>query len=377
MPHGPRRASAIIKNPRSGTNLDDYVAGVFIMRSWNTLFVMVAVSTLCAACTVATEDGEIVAESPSGTTAATLVVDNHVQLQGVELQGIELQGIELQGIELQGIELQGIELQGVELQGTDLTGIDCNGDLVSGSDFVGSTMVGVLSNDESLTLRIDAITPSADPAVGLFTVSYHDGAGWKSLCGESDGAPVKAIPLMGRWDSSQGTLTGGSHIDDPTMFTFACRTAVLAKCVEMGYKPWDSVAECHEGTCTQRSLRHFHQACTRMMRADYCGDGMPHTQNGRSINVWDNFDIQERELVFGGHWKREAEWEPTGAMCIKKYRWDPGHVTKNYVQQHCQERKNADGGLHCFDNDSPFFTEDGFSTPMSVRVLLRNEAYIP
>jgi hypothetical protein len=341
------------------------------MRSPNALFALVAASTLCAACTVSTESAEGDAEIPPGTTAAPLIVSNDVELQGVELQGVELQGVELQGV-----ELQGVELQGVELQGTQLTGVDCNGDVVSGSDFIGSTMVGVLSNAEPLTLRIDAITPSADPDVDLFTVSYQDGAGWTSLCGESNGAPIKAIPLMGRWDSSRGTVSGGSYIDDPTMFTFACRTAVLAKCVAMGYKPWESVTECDEGSCTERSLRHFHQACTRMMRADYCGDGMPHTQNGRTINVWDNFAIQERESVHGTHWKREAEWEPTGAMCIKNFRWDPGHVTKSYVQQHCRARKSP-GGAHCFDNDSAFFTEHGFSTPMPVRALLRNEAYFP
>jgi len=46
-----------------------------------------------------------------------------------------------------------------------------------------------------------------------------------------------------------------------------------------GYKPWKVV--------NGQSLWAYHQACTRMMRADYCGDGRPHTREGTPIYIDD------------------------------------------------------------------------------------------
>jgi hypothetical protein len=67
----------------------------------------------------------------------------------------------------------------------------------------------------------------------------------------------------------------------------------------MGYKPWNGLAD-------------HHQACTRMVRADYCGDGTAHTLNGRAINLYDGLGVQVDTL----NWSFEAEWTPDGARCI-------------------------------------------------------------
>ncbi len=48
-----------------------------------------------------------------------------------------------------------------------------------------------------------------------------------------------------------------------------CRDAALAKCVEWGYKPW-----------TRRSARGSTRPARALVRADYCGDGVAHTQPG-------------------------------------------------------------------------------------------------
>ena len=330
--------------------------------------VALMVAALPTACTQATSDEQ---DEAIQSTAEALVSDNSVTLQGVMLQGVELQGVELQGVELQGVELQGVELQGVELQGTMLTGT-LNGSTVSGADLVGSTMVGALSNGDDLQMRIDAIDPSTDAEVSLYTVSYLAGATWTSLCGTSYGVPVRAVALQGRWDTSRGTPTGGDFIADPTMITFGCSNAVAAKCIMLGYKPWKVVNECKKGsTCTSRSLREVHQACTRMMRADYCGDGMPHTKNGTSINLWDTFSIQQRSTA-NPEWKQESEWTTDGAACLETFRWNIDDVTKNYVEDHCPEKATPGDG-DCFDSSSTFFTKHGYSVPMSTRSLLRNE----
>jgi len=52
---------------------------------------------------------------------------------------------------------------------------------------------------------------------------------------------------------------------------------VIAKCYRWGYRPW---------VTGYGDLATMHWTCTRLARADYCGDGVPHTRNGTTINVW-------------------------------------------------------------------------------------------
>jgi hypothetical protein len=95
---------------------------------------------------------------------------------------------------------------------------------------------------------------------------------------------------------------------------FGCTSGVVAKCLRWGYKPWKTVAG--------RALADYHQACTRMARADYCGDGVTHTQEGTLIDLYDDLGIQQQSppdllapLVF------DAAWTTQGAYCMTKQRW--------------------------------------------------------
>ena len=109
---------------------------------------------------------------------------------------------------------------------------------------------------------------------------------------------------MGTWNYAQGVTGGGSYTASTTSFTFGCRGTAIAKCVELGYKPWKTV-----GTTL---LRNHHVACTRMIRADYCGDGKSWTVDGTPINVYDNLGIQTDAATY----PTDAEWLTTGARCI-------------------------------------------------------------
>lgn len=111
--------------------------------------------------------------------------------------------------------------------------------------------------------------------------------------------------LSGTWDET------GQHINNDNV-TVACTSGVLAKCVRMGYKPWKQVAGV--------SLREYHQACTRMARADYCGNGISHTKDGTLIDVYDRLGIQQPDqdsnLVF------EAAWGVDGALLLNHTRYE-------------------------------------------------------
>ncbi len=91
---------------------------------------------------------------------------------------------------------------------------------------------------------------------------------WYNLCASDKGQATKAMLLSGSWDET------GAHIGDRNI-TVACTSGVLAKCVRWGYKPWKTFQGVY--------LRDYHQACTRMARADYCGNGNSHTQDGTVI----------------------------------------------------------------------------------------------
>jgi len=127
------------------------------------------------------------------------------------------------------------------------------------------------------------------------------GGTWQSLCQDGAGNPVKAIILDAHWDPA----TGGRGPSSESTATFACQGAALAKCVKLGYVPWTVGG--------LDFLFIYHQACTRMLRADYCGDGTVHTVPGTPIHVYDHLNFQKQSTA---NYVVEAEWGPQGAVCL-------------------------------------------------------------
>jgi uncharacterized protein YjbI with pentapeptide repeats len=214
----------------------------------------------------------------------------------------ELEVVAANGANLNGANLNGANLNGANLNGSELVGTS-GGTPVSGTGLVGAELQGQLSTGDSLTLRIDAARTSG--GIWFYKVSYATTSGNQPLCGvDGGGAAVEAVAFDGRWDYRQGVSGGGAWINDSSSITFGCRGAVLAKCAELGYKPWAQSGS--------TALRPYHQACTRMMRADYCGDGTPHTVTGTPINLYDNLSIQSDSES----WPIEAEWTDAGARFV-------------------------------------------------------------
>ena len=307
------------------------------------------------------------------------LVDNGVNLNGVNLNGVNLNGVNLNGVNLNGVNLNGVNLNGVNLNGVNLnsnhngslTGVsDNSGVTVSDAQLSGATLTGQLSNNTSLSLRIDSVTFSDTDRVYLYNVSARGDAGWVPLCGTASGKPIPAIPTSGQWDAASG-----AHIDDPNTFTFACVNAAVGKCITWGYQPWATKQECKGKTCRNQPLDAWLQACTRMVRADYCGDGVSHTRNGTPINVWDSLGIQVRE---GSAMRFEAEWSQDGAHCIQKTRWvmsQPNSLMTDsaYVQRYCSSRMRSGNNDSC-GGSSDFSTEKGLDISVATRHLLRNES---
>lgn len=243
-------------------------------------------------------------------------VFNGFSLNGFSLNGFSLNGFSLNGTVLNGFSLNGTALSGVTLDGSRFTATR-GGRVVAGTDLTGATLeVAVTPAAGGLpvpyTLRLDSITlATGTQDVYLYQVSYRSAltSSWQSACVDSAGSPVLAVPLLNHWD-----LQTGARIDDPSTFTFACVNAALGKCVIWGYRPWANATRCQGDVCSPVSLTDYHQACTHLVRADYCGSGVPYTVNGTLIDIFDDLTppIQAR----AGSWGLEARWTPSGASCM-------------------------------------------------------------
>jgi hypothetical protein len=184
-------------------------------------------------------------------------------------------------------------------------------------------VVGFDDQGQQLTFQIrDTEIDPKDPQqeIYLYTVFYRDNnQTWQNLCQASGNYEAKAIALQGSWDST------GAYREGKNQVTFSCASGALAKCVRFGYKPWK--------TLNGRSLRDYHQACVRMVRADYCGDGTAHTHEGTPINIYDRLGVQQPDVL--PEMRFEAAWGVDGAEYINHVRWPQSLA---YVKRACPLR---------------------------------------
>ncbi|MBK8262679.1 MAG: hypothetical protein IPK80_15265 [Nannocystis sp.] len=271
-----------------------------------------------------------------------------LQGPGLVLQGVEFNG---PGLVLQGpglvLQGPGLVLQGSSFAGTFLRdGVEYTAE---GLDFIGAefelrltAIVDGVQMVETVILRINDIQASAEQAdVFLYDLTYRTQGSeqWLPYCGDSQ---VAAVPLQHYWDPETG-----DRIDDPNVVTFGCSNAVLAKCALWGYRPWATAMSCDKDPkkdppkdkwinkhCSEISLQDHHQACTRMARADYCGDGTSATVNGTSIDIWDKLSPPKQTRFTD--WPVEAEWDADGAVCLNFMRHP------EFAYPGCFTKKNGD-----------------------------------
>ncbi|WP_437732460.1 ADYC domain-containing protein [Sorangium sp. So ce1335] len=310
----------------------------------------------CAAEMGGEEGGEETAE-----TALALRALNTLALNGTYLNGFQLNGVRFNGVRFNGVRFNGVSLSATTLVGTRAS----DGRPVRGADFIGADLEAVLDDRSTITVRITNVVERS--GISYYTVKHPAGGGaWANICGEG----LEAIPVRGTWDAATG-----AYADDGSSFTFGCQGAAIGKCAEWGYGAGATLAECRGGACESRDLSYLHQACVRLVRADYCGDGVPHTKTGTAIDVWDALGIQ-RETE-GSGMSLEAEWTVGGAACIKHTRWKglgASNPDRDYIMAHCPERW-AGSDPSCGGDTSTFHVANGFTTPLGQRRLLRNASF--
>lgn len=203
----------------------------------------------------------------------------------------------------------GEAISSISVVGTRFEVTTGDGRIVPQNDLVGAVLT-IGDGRDQVPLRIDAVETdprNPDGAIMLYTMSTRDAAtgAWRNICEPDIEGRRMGFPLAGTWTQD------GRHLPSDTAFSITCTGGAQAKCVRFGYRPWEKSAD---GT----SLWDHHQACTRMIRADYCGDGVGHTRNGTPIVIYDRKGIQPDEAAPGMSF--EAAWGAGGALCVSHTR---------------------------------------------------------
>lgn len=201
----------------------------------------------------------------------------------------------------------------------DLRGVRINGRMTL-DKLIGAELEGETTRGEQTLLHISgaAVGTGSNGDLLYFAVYAAGPSGWSPLCGANEqGEPIPAIAVPGAWNHTSGRYGGGAWFGNERTFSFACRGSSIAKCMEAGYKPWTDPNSKrgqirNRGESGLERPNHL-QACVRMLRADYCGDGTSHTVNGRVVEFWDTMGLHRKadnDFTF------EAAWTPDGVRAF-------------------------------------------------------------
>jgi hypothetical protein len=176
-----------------------------------------------------------------------------------------------------------------------------DGSVLRSADLVGAVL-HVEGEEDPLAIRIDAVEVDKDSGLVLHTLSVRRATGdFEPWCAPDARGRRVGFPLAGR-ARSDGTLA-----EDPERFELVCTSSARGQCVAMGYAPWRRARE-------GRPLAAAFEACVRMLRADYCGDGATATREGVAVDAFDDLGVrqaaEEPALAF------EAGWSEAGAVCV-------------------------------------------------------------
>ncbi len=201
-------------------------------------------------------------------------------------------------------------VRSIRVEGTEFRVDLDDGRVLTSRDLVGA-ILDMRIGDAVVPVRIDGVM--ADPMDPTGSILLHDFRVrdeatdvWHPLCQPDAQGRRLGFPLARPRD-------GG--------YALTCTAGAEGKCVGFGYRPWQAEPD-------GRSLAPYHEACIRMVRADYCGDGRAYTMDGTLIDLYDRLGIQRPEADSGLAFEPEADsglafeaaWGSDGAACVHHMR---------------------------------------------------------
>jgi hypothetical protein len=231
---------------------------------------------------------------------------------------------------------QSAALQSIEAEGTQFKATLTDGRVLRSRDLVGATLT-IVVNGGTRRMRIDVV--ETDPAasshspVFLHTLSVEAADGsWENICKPGPDGRQQAFPLAGR-ARADATI----QLAEQGAFEITCTGGAQGKCVRFGYAPWDAP----DGMPGYD----LYNACVRMVRADYVGDGKGTTRDGQQIDLYDRFGIQQSDN--DPAFDFEAGWSKEGAVCVRHVR-----VRENVMLDELEQLPRLRGrtGAVCTEN---------------------------
>lgn len=232
-------------------------------------------------------------------------VTNTHGLNGLYLSALDTTGEKHDGWQLLSVEIMLdrslVPVYGVHVEDGILYGHDALNNQYSGAAFVESVWtVELEQTDEVVEMSIDSFTPSPSAARYTFVGGNgsipNDDKGF--TCDIDPETEEYSVVLFQDLDVDPQT---GTHLQRPNTIYFGCLSGSVGKAAMWGYSPWNADDD-------------GHQAASRAVRADFCGDGTSYTIEGTPLQVSDVYDIRH----FSKEEKAtEALWGPAGAECIK------------------------------------------------------------
>jgi hypothetical protein len=107
-------------------------------------------------------------------------------------------------------------------------------------------------------------------------------------------------------------------------FTLTCASGAQGKCVRFA---------------------DYHQACIRLVRADYCGN-QGTTKDGMLIDVYDKIGIWAADEAADPSLRFKAAWDANGAICVAHTRV-PENVTLERLAEECPRLRGHLGESAC------------------------------
>jgi len=225
----------------------------------------------------------------------------------------------------------------IDVVGTSLRARLPDGSVRQGAELVGAVLV-VAVGGRTLRVRIAGVEPDArDPRgeILLYDLRIVTPGGEEPLCDPDPDGRRLGLPLAGRSDPA-GMLSKGTAND----FELVCTSGAQGKCARFGYTPW---AQTPDG----RPMRDWYNACVRLLRGDYCGDGRPYTRDGTLVDIYDRIGVQKSDgdpsMSF------EAVWGPDGAVCVAHTRI-PDIIDLDGLARACPRLAGKLGPDACNDN---------------------------
>ncbi len=144
-----------------------------------------------------------------------------------------------------------------------------------------------------------------------YTLQTHDDDGKVMFVCDADAMGSHAAAVIK--DVTIDPDTADMAVRKNTVYV-ACVSGAVGKAITWGYRPWE------------RSLAEFSTA-VRMVRADYCFDGMSWTETGTKMQVKDRWNVN---TFLSAAPPTEVVWTKTGIACLTQPRastYQPAQVT--------------------------------------------------